>query len=107
MATPQMLPALSLLLFLSVSALGQQPATTHEAVRENGLRRAGELPPRDPQLIDLEDDDGKTPLHLAAWLGRGCAAGLLLARGARLDILAASGLGLGTQVRALLRADEK
>lgn len=53
-----------------------------DAAAVGDVERLAELLDGDPNLVGAFSDDGFAPLHLAAYLGRGDAARLLLDRGA-------------------------
>jgi hypothetical protein len=86
------------------------PDTVHEFVRiaHGGFDEISEMLDRQPTLVNASWDwgggDWETALGAAAHVGRRDIAGLLLGRGARIDLFAAAMLGEVEIVRAVLEA---
>ncbi|NDQ56143.1 MAG: hypothetical protein GZ088_03595 [Acidipila sp.] len=54
----------------------------HDAARQGDLEKIQSLLKTNPDLVFSEDDQGSSPLHMAAWRGQKDVAELLLASGA-------------------------
>jgi ankyrin repeat protein len=59
----------------------------HVAAEKGDAARINELLDKNPELLNAKDSQGNTALHYAAFAGRKEAAGLLIAKGAELDVL--------------------
>lgn len=62
-----------------------QPLDVYRAARAGDCARLKELIDRSPELVNANDEEQGTPLHVAAMMGRMEAVLLLLARGAESD----------------------
>jgi ankyrin repeat protein len=70
----------------------ESTTTIHEAARDGDLDRVDGALALDPSLLDATDDDGMTPLAVAAWYGHLELARNLLDQGANPDIRNRNGL---------------
>jgi len=110
------LTAVVLLLPLLVARAGDDPGAHRQhrlyelelAAKARDLRRMADVLKEDPSLVNARSDEGgPTLLEQSARWGTRDVADFLLARGAKLDITAAAGLGMEKQVAAFLVADPK
>ena len=56
-----------------------------EAIQQGDLAKVTEILNQNPHLVSSKDEQGDTPLHLAAWLGQKDVAELLLDRHAEIN----------------------
>jgi ankyrin repeat protein len=75
-----LLAALSLLALGSASLAFAEPI--HDAARKGDVKKLKELLQADPKLVSAKDNDGDTPLHVAALHGQLAAAQFLIGAGA-------------------------
>jgi ankyrin repeat protein len=80
MAREKMLMAVLGILFLLVMPVGAEEI--HNAVKQGDIAKVEYLLAKHPEKINAKDEDGKTPLHWAAYYDQTDIAKLLIAEGA-------------------------
>ena len=76
---------LLLLVCILVCALTTRAGEIHEAAKSGNYGRVKQLLDADPTLLESQDFDGETPLHIVSIKNQEAIATLLLERGAKVD----------------------
>lgn len=82
---PKGLLALLLSSMLSASVWAEPPTPLHDAAEAGDLKQVTELLAAHPDWVDLQDEEGETPLMEAAEEGRLEVVQLLLSKGAAIN----------------------
>jgi ankyrin repeat protein len=77
------------------------------AVKKGDAPRVQELLALDATLLGLQEEDGSTPLHMAAWKGNAEVVALLLEAGAGVDAQSQNGHYGGTALHAAAHGNHK
>lgn len=91
------------MMFLALTGGILSAGELHDAVEEGDLKRVKELLTQNPKIIDVEDVNGNTALHLSTMYNRKEIAEFLFEHGAKSNIFTASYLGQHDTVKALLQ----
>jgi len=73
------------LIYFVIYMFGCAPATINWASMEDGLNTVEQIVARDKQAVNQKNDDGETPLHLAAYMGKLEIVIYLVSQGADLN----------------------